>query len=125
IAIMPTGSLCILQFCGYRRSYHFFISPFCYLNTGVSNYVKIGMPNKNDDAWNGQRIVSQGWGRQSTCSDTIDGSKTYYQYQRWLPTPEEFFIAEGISGQLSTYILSKTSLSSAGAKPAVAHLHFV
>jgi CubicO group peptidase (beta-lactamase class C family) len=31
--------------------------------------------------------------------DTTDGSVRYYQYQWWLPTPGEDFMAEGILGQ--------------------------
>jgi CubicO group peptidase (beta-lactamase class C family) len=72
---------------------------FCCLNARARDFAKIGRLYKNKGNWNGTQIVSQKWVDESTKLDTTDGSVDYYQYQWWLPTPNEDFMAEGILGQ--------------------------
>ncbi len=72
---------------------------FCCLNARARDFAKIGRLYKNKGNWNGQQIVSQEWVEASTKLDTSNGSVKYYQYQWWLPTPGEDFMAEGILGQ--------------------------
>jgi len=75
---------------------------FCCLNATARDFAKIGRLYKNEGNWNGQQIVSKPWVHESTKLDTSDGSADYYQYQWWLPTPDEDFMAEGILGQFAT-----------------------
>lgn len=72
---------------------------FCCLNARARDFAKIGRLYKNKGVWNDQRIVSEEWVLESTKVDTSDGSAEYYQYQWWLPTPGDDFMAEGILGQ--------------------------
>jgi CubicO group peptidase (beta-lactamase class C family) len=72
---------------------------FCCLNARARDFAKIGRLYKNKGNWNGKQVVSQKWVEESTKLDTTDGSVSYYQYQWWLPTPNEDFVAEGILGQ--------------------------
>lgn len=72
---------------------------FCCLNARARDFAKIGRLYKNKGNWNGMQIISQKWVEESTKSDTSEGSADFYQYQWWLPTPSEDFIAEGILGQ--------------------------
>jgi CubicO group peptidase (beta-lactamase class C family) len=72
---------------------------FCCLNARARDYAKIGRLYMNDGNWNGQQIVPESWVAASTLLDTSDGSVSYYQYQWWMPTPGEDFMAEGILGQ--------------------------
>lgn len=72
---------------------------FCCLNPRARDFAKIGRLYKNKGRWNEKQIVSQTWIEESTKSDTTNGSVAYYQYQWWLPTPNEDFMAEGILGQ--------------------------
>lgn len=72
---------------------------FCCLNARARDFAKIGRLYKNKGNWNGKQIVSQKWVEESTKLDTSEGSANYYQYQWWLPTPNEDFMAEGILGQ--------------------------
>ena len=72
---------------------------FCCLNARARDFAKIGRLYKNKGNWNGKQIVSQKWVEESTKLDTTEGSAKYYQYQWWLPTPNEDFMAEGILGQ--------------------------
>jgi CubicO group peptidase (beta-lactamase class C family) len=72
---------------------------FCCLNAKARDFAKIGRLYKNKGNWNGKQIVSQGWVDESTKLDTSEGSASFYQYQWWLPTPNEDFMAEGILGQ--------------------------
>ena len=72
---------------------------FCCLNARARDFAKIGRLYKNKGNWNGKQIVSQKWVEESTKLDTTDGSVDYYQYQWWLPTPNEDFMAKGILGQ--------------------------
>lgn len=72
---------------------------FCCLNARARDFAKIGRLYKNKGNWNGKQIVSQGWVEASTKADTSEGSAKYYQYQWWLPTPNEDFMAQGILGQ--------------------------
>jgi CubicO group peptidase (beta-lactamase class C family) len=72
---------------------------FCCLNARARDYAKIGRLYKNKGNWNGKQIVSQKWVEESTKLDLTEGSVKFYQYQWWLPTPNEDFMAEGILGQ--------------------------
>jgi CubicO group peptidase (beta-lactamase class C family) len=72
---------------------------FCCLNARARDFAKIGRLYKNKGNWNGKQIVSQKWVEASTQLDKTDGSASFYQYQWWLPTPNEDFMAEGILGQ--------------------------
>ena len=72
---------------------------FCCLNARARDFAKIGRLYKNKGNWNGKQIVSQKWVEESTKFDTSDGSVSFYQYQWWLPTPNEDFMAQGILGQ--------------------------
>lgn len=72
---------------------------FCCINARARDFAKLGRLYKNKGNWNGKQIVSQKWVEESIKSDTTGGSVNYYQYQWWLPTPNEDFMAEGILGQ--------------------------
>jgi len=72
---------------------------FCCLNARARDFAKIGRLYQNKGNWNGKQIISEKWVRESTKLDTTKGSARYYQYQWWLPTPNEDFMAEGILGQ--------------------------
>ena len=72
---------------------------FCCLNARARDFAKIGRLYKNKGNWNGKQIVSEKWVEESTKLDTTSGSVGFYQYQWWLPTPGEDFMAEGILGQ--------------------------
>lgn len=72
---------------------------FCCLNARARDYAKIGRLYLNKGNWNGQQIVSQEWVEKSTVIDTAEGSVDYYQYQWWMPTPGEDFMANGHLGQ--------------------------
>lgn len=72
---------------------------FCCLNARARDFAKIGRLYKNKGNWNGKQIVSQRWVEESTRLETSEGSVNFYQYQWWLPTPNEDFMAEGILGQ--------------------------
>jgi CubicO group peptidase (beta-lactamase class C family) len=72
---------------------------FCCLNARARDFAKIGRLYKNKGNWNGKQIVSKKWVEESTKLDTTEGSASFYQYQWWLPTPNEDFMAEGILGQ--------------------------
>jgi CubicO group peptidase (beta-lactamase class C family) len=82
---------------------------FCCLNARARDFAKIGRLYKNKGNWNGKQIVSQKWVEESTKLDTSEGSANFYQYQWWLPTPNEDFMAEGILGQF-IYVNSKKDL---------------
>lgn len=72
---------------------------FCCLNARARDFAKIGRLYQHKGNWNGKQLVSQAWVEQSTKADTSQGSARFYQYQWWLPTPGEDFMAEGILGQ--------------------------
>lgn len=72
---------------------------FCCLNARARDFAKLGRLYKNKGNWNGKQIISQNWVEASTKRDTTEGSAAFYQYQWWLPTPNEDFMAEGILGQ--------------------------
>ena len=82
---------------------------FCCLNARARDFAKIGRLYKNKGDWNGKQIVSQKWVEESTKLDTSEGSANFYQYQWWLPTPNEDFMAEGILGQF-IYVNPKKDL---------------
>lgn len=72
---------------------------FCCLNATARDFAKLGRLYLNKGNWNGKQIVSENWVEQSTKIDTTNGSVPVYQYQWWLPSANEDFMAEGILGQ--------------------------
>lgn len=72
---------------------------FCCINARARDFAKIGRLYLNKGSWNGKQIVSKQWVQESTSLDTSNGSAKYYQYQWWLPNPNNDFMAEGILGQ--------------------------
>ncbi len=72
---------------------------FCCINARARDFAKIGRLYQHKGNWNGTQIVSEKWVEESTKLDTSDGSARYYQYQWWLPRPNQDFMAEGILGQ--------------------------
>jgi CubicO group peptidase (beta-lactamase class C family) len=72
---------------------------FCCLNARARDFAKIGRLYKNKGRVNGKQIVSAAWIEASTKPEKQEGSVDYYQYQWWIPTPNEDFMAEGILGQ--------------------------
>lgn len=72
---------------------------FCCLNARARDFAKIGRLYLNKGNWQGNQVVSQKWVEESTKLDTTEGSANFYQYQWWLPTPNEDFMAQGILGQ--------------------------
>lgn len=69
------------------------------MNARSMDFAKIGRLYLNKGNWNGKQIVSKKWVEESTKLDTSEGSVSYYQYQWWLPTPTQDFLAEGFLGQ--------------------------
>jgi CubicO group peptidase (beta-lactamase class C family) len=72
---------------------------FCCLNARTHDFAKIGRLYLNKGNWNGQQLIAESWVEQSTKLDTTEGSIPNYQYQWWMPTPGQDFMAEGILGQ--------------------------
>ena len=72
---------------------------FCCINARARDYAKIGRLYMNKGMWNGEQLVPSEWVATSTKIDTSQGSAEFYQYQWWLPTPGEDFMAQGILGQ--------------------------
>ncbi len=71
---------------------------FSSLNATALDFAKFGRLYANGGEWNGERILSEEWVKQSTKVDTARGSKSYYQYQWWIQG-EGIFTAEGHLGQ--------------------------
>jgi len=72
---------------------------FCCLNATAIDFAKFGRLYLNEGHWEGQQLVSKDWVKQSTKTDTLNGSYEGYQYQWWIPNDKGDFIAEGILGQ--------------------------
>ncbi len=72
---------------------------FCCVNARARDFAKIGRLYLNKGDWNGQRIISEKWVKQSTQIDTLEGSKWYYQHQWWLTSKKGDFSAIGHLGQ--------------------------
>jgi CubicO group peptidase (beta-lactamase class C family) len=72
---------------------------FCCLNARAIDFAKFGRLYLNNGNWEGEQLVSEDWVKQSTKTDTLNGSYEGYQYQWWIPNDEGDFIAEGILGQ--------------------------
>jgi len=72
---------------------------FCCLNARARDFAKIGRLYLNNGKWNGVQIVSEEWVKESTKTDTSNGSVGYYQYQWWLPSKSGDYMAQGILGQ--------------------------
>jgi len=70
---------------------------FCGINATARDFAKIGSLYKNKGYWNGKQIISKDWVEESIKLDTSDGSPSFYQYQWWVPTPGEDFLAESQS----------------------------
>lgn len=72
---------------------------FCCLNARAIDFAKFGRLYLNNGNWEGKQLVSKAWVKQSTKTDTLNGSYKGYQYQWWIPNDKGDFIAEGILGQ--------------------------
>lgn len=79
---------------------------FCCLNVRLRDYAKVGRLMARRGDWDGQRIVSEAWVRESTTADpkrapgTLPDSSLGYQHQWWLPgSGHGAFMAIGVWGQ--------------------------
>lgn len=95
---------------------------FGFLNAALRDYAKFGRLYLNGGNWDGERIVSESWVRESVTPDNPNlqpGPKpaefrTFgnfgYQYQWWIPeTPDGEFMAIGVWGQY-IYVSPKENL---------------
>lgn len=72
----------------------------CCLTATARDFAKFGRLYLNKGLWNGQRIVSEDWVKESTRFDTSAGSAWNYQYMWWLVSQERAdFMAIGHLGQ--------------------------
>ncbi len=71
---------------------------FCCLSGSPVDFAKFGRLFMHGGVWNGQRIVSEEWIRESTKTDTMYGSDRGYQYH-WHVT-DNSFSAYGYAGQV-------------------------
>ncbi|MBN1653463.1 MAG: serine hydrolase [Deltaproteobacteria bacterium] len=79
---------------------------FCCLNARLRDYAKLGRLVARGGDWDGRRIISKNWLRQSTrveperAPGTIPGFRFGYQYHWWIPSGgREAFMAAGIWSQ--------------------------
>jgi CubicO group peptidase (beta-lactamase class C family) len=78
---------------------------FCCLNVRLRDYAKIGRLVARSGDWDGQRIVSEDWIRESTRTEAARAPGKLplhpwgYQYQWWLPGRPGVFMAAGVWGQ--------------------------
>jgi CubicO group peptidase (beta-lactamase class C family) len=78
---------------------------FCCLNVRLRDYAKIGRLVARGGDWDGRRIVSEDWLRESTrveparAPGKLYGHPWGYQYQWWLPGRPGVFMAAGVWGQ--------------------------
>jgi len=91
-----------------------------YIYASARDYARFGMLYLNDGLWNGERILPEGWVKQSVTPPASNRLKNY-GYQFWLngwdqnqpsqkefpPTPLDFFYADGYGGQRIYIIPSK------------------
>ncbi len=79
---------------------------FCCVNARTRDFAKIGRLYLNEGNWNGKQLIHKDWVQKSTAIDTSEGSSSYYQYQWWIISEDEF-MAVGILGQY-IYVNKKT-----------------
>lgn len=72
---------------------------FCCLNATARDFAKFGRLFLHKGKWEGEQLVPEAWVEASTKIDESLGSRTYYQYQWWLPSKDGAFAAEGHLGQ--------------------------
>jgi CubicO group peptidase (beta-lactamase class C family) len=73
---------------------------FCCLAARARDYAKMGRLYLHRGDWNGKRIVSGSWVRESTRLDIGNGSSSEFQYLWWLPDAYgSDFMAVGHKGQ--------------------------
>jgi CubicO group peptidase (beta-lactamase class C family) len=91
-----------------------------YVYASVRDYARFGLLYLNDGVWNGERLLPEGWVKQSTTPPAANKLKNY-GYQFWLngvdkndpskpeyPTaPADMFYADGFNGQRIYIIPSK------------------
>jgi CubicO group peptidase (beta-lactamase class C family) len=95
---------------------------FCCLNVRLRDYAKIGRLVARHGDWDGRRIVSEDWLRESTrveparAAGTLAPQTWGYQYQWWLPGRPGVFMAAGVWGQFiyvdpaRELVIAKTSV---------------
>jgi CubicO group peptidase (beta-lactamase class C family) len=80
-------------------------SGFEKLESGVNargrDFARFGMLFAKEGNWNGERLVSHGWVRESMRADTTTDPSLDYQYFWWVDTPDgkHHFSARGKYGQ--------------------------
>jgi CubicO group peptidase (beta-lactamase class C family) len=78
---------------------------FCCLNVRARDYAKIGRLMARGGDWDGKRILSETWVRDSTRPEEprtpgrLPRHPWGYQYQWWAPGPPGVFMAAGVWGQ--------------------------
>ncbi|PUA36221.1 hypothetical protein C8Z91_27675 [Paenibacillus elgii] len=79
---------------------------FAFLNATLRDYAKFGRLYLNNGLWNGKRIISDNW-----VKETYVGSPgmPYYKNQWWLPGDSQEILASGIYGQ-SIYVNQKENI---------------
>ncbi|HEX5152641.1 MAG TPA: serine hydrolase [Parafilimonas sp.] len=91
-----------------------------YINATARDYARFGLLYLNDGVWNGERILPEGWVRQ-TATAPASNTKKNYGYQFWLngtdpndpsrhiypDVPADMFLCDGYAGQAIYIIPSK------------------
>jgi CubicO group peptidase (beta-lactamase class C family) len=91
-----------------------------YIMATAPDYARFGLLYLNDGEWNGQRILPEGWVRQ-TVTPAVSNKEKKYGYQFWLngvqlndssnrlfpDVPADMFYADGYAGQFIFIIPSK------------------
>jgi len=91
-----------------------------YINATARDYARFGLLYSNDGVWNGERILPEGWVRQTTMAPASNQRKNY-GYQFWLngtepndpsqhtypDVPADMFFCDGYAGQAIYIIHSK------------------
>ncbi|HVW26878.1 MAG TPA: serine hydrolase [Polyangiaceae bacterium] len=78
---------------------------FCCLNVRARDFAKIGRLMARGGDWDGKRVVSEAWVRESTRAEAprtpgrLPRHPWGYQYQWWVPGPPGVFMAAGVWGQ--------------------------
>jgi CubicO group peptidase (beta-lactamase class C family) len=91
-----------------------------YIYATARDYARFGLLYLNDGVWNGERILPEGWVKQTTTAPSTDPLK-HYGYQFWLngkddedstrqaypEMPGDLFLADGYGGQRIYIVPSK------------------
>jgi len=91
-----------------------------YINATARDYARFGLLYSNDGIWNGERILPEGWVKQTTLAPAFNLRKNY-GYQFWLnginlddpsrriypDVPADMFLCDGYAGQAIYIIPSK------------------